>query len=162
MPPPPPPMSNQQALGLGTMGSMSSIIGDITGGDQMETTQTMATLGAGYHQCRVARRGRVSKEAFDVSVEGAGSKHKIKPDHLSGFDCQFENAIEGCFIATHNNQNSKQNISSTFDPRDLTCVTCKSAHPIVETRGGGICPLLSSSLTKPSRPWLRGGWGETA
>ena len=121
----------------GTMSSMSSIIGDLKGWDQMETTQTMATLGAGYHQCRVARRGRVSKEAFDVSVEGAGSKHKIKPDHLSGFDSQFENAIEGCFIATRNNQNCKQNISCTFDPRDLSCVTCNSAHPIVETRGGG-------------------------
>ncbi len=116
---------------------MFSIIGDMTGWDQMETTQTMATLGAGYHQCRVARRGRVSKEAFDVSVEGAGTKHEIKPDHLSGLDSQFENEIEGCFIATPNNQNSKQNISSTFDPRDLTCVTCKSAQPIVETRGGG-------------------------
>ncbi len=53
----------------------------------------MASLGAGYHQLKVPRRGRLGKEHFDVSGEGVGTKYSIKPDHLSSFDSQIDNSL---------------------------------------------------------------------
>jgi hypothetical protein len=47
-------------------------IGEISGQDSMDTSCKNAYLGAGYHQCKNARRGKVSKTHFDVSVERGG------------------------------------------------------------------------------------------
>ena len=53
----------------------------------------MASLGAGYHQLKVARRERLDKEHFDVSAEGVSTKYSIKLDNLSSSDSQFDNSL---------------------------------------------------------------------
>ena len=116
-------------------------LGNDTGIESMETSKTQTSLGAGYHQCKVARRGRVCKEVFDISVERVGTKFNVNPDHLSSFDQQFENAVENCFIGTRNNPTCKQNISCTFDPRDLSCVVCSDSHSALVSREGGKTPI---------------------
>jgi hypothetical protein len=125
-------------------------VGNDTGIECMDTSKTQTAMGAGYHQCKVARRGRVSKEVFDISVEKVGTKLSVKPDHLSSFDQQFDNAIENCFIGTRNNPTCKQNISCTFDPRDLSCVVCPDSHSALVSREGG--KTLSCSLINHSHP----------
>jgi hypothetical protein len=74
LPNPPPPSDQQWVREL--IGS----IGDISGIESMETANTSMHLGAGYHQCKVARRGKVSNSHFDVSVErGGGEKQSLHP-----------------------------------------------------------------------------------
>jgi hypothetical protein len=63
------------------------------GNKNMETSRSMASLGAGYHQLKVPRRGRLGKEHFDVSGEGVGNKYSIKLDNLSSSDSQFDNSF---------------------------------------------------------------------
>jgi hypothetical protein len=116
-------------------------IGDITSQESMDTASTNMYLGAGYHQCKVARRGKVSTTHFDVSVERGGDSRNIAPTHLSSFDTQPENGFHSCFIGTRNTDTCKQNITCTFDPRSLTCLTCKFEHPVLETKGGCNTPV---------------------
>jgi hypothetical protein len=69
LPNPPPPPSDQQWVR-----ELIGSIGDISGIESMETANTSMHLGAGYHQCKVARRGKVSNSHFDVSVERGGGE----------------------------------------------------------------------------------------
>ncbi len=126
----------------------------------METSKTQTSLRVGYHQCKVARRGRVCKEVFDISVERVGTKFSVNPDHLSSFDQQFDNAIENCFIGTHNNPSCKQNISCTFDPRDLSCVVCPDSHSALVSREGGKTPITLVLSDQSFPPIIEGGEGE--
>ncbi len=96
-PPPPTPtehVSVSVSKGLNNWSAdLLGSMGNDTGIESMETSKTQTSLGAGYHQCKVARRGRVCKEVFDISVERVGTKFSFNPDHLSGFDQQFDNAV---------------------------------------------------------------------
>jgi hypothetical protein len=134
-PPPPPPLEQPWVRDL--IGS----IGDISGHEHMDSSSTSTHLGAGYHQCKVARRGKTNSTMFDVSVEKGGVKHTNSPSHLSSFDTQPENGFNSCFIGTRNTEHCKQNITCTFDPRSLTCLTCKTEHPVLESKGGNNTPV---------------------
>ncbi len=119
-------------------------------------------LGAGYHQCKVARRGKTNSTMFDVSVEKGGVRHTNSPSHLSSFDIQLENGFNSCFIGTRNTEHCKQNITCSFDPRSLTCLTCKSEHPVLDAKGGTTHQSPLSCLTSHFRqPW-KWGRGEIA
>ncbi len=134
-------------------------MGNETGIENMDTSKIQTSLGAGYHQCKVSKRGRISKEVFDISVEKVGTKLSVNPEHLSSFDQQFENAIENCFIGTRNTPTCKQNISSTFDPRDLTCVVCQDSHSALVSRGGGGHTHHTGALRSIFPPINRGRGG---
>jgi hypothetical protein len=69
-PTPPTPVSVAVSMGAGNWSAdLLGSLGNDTGIESMETSKTQTSLGAGYHQCKVARRGRVCKEVFDISVE---------------------------------------------------------------------------------------------
>jgi hypothetical protein len=116
-------------------------IGDVSGHESMETTSTSTHLGVGYHQCKVARRGKVSNSHFDVSVEKGGEQTNIAASNLSILDAQPENGFHSCFIGTRNTDTQKQNITCSFDPRSHTCLTCKLEHPVREAKGGSNTPV---------------------
>jgi hypothetical protein len=82
-PPPPPPSPSPNVTVPGGFGNWSldflGSVGDETGIESMDTSKTQTALGAGYHQCKVARRGRVSKEVFDISVEKVGQNSQSNP-----------------------------------------------------------------------------------
>jgi hypothetical protein len=165
----PPPSQASGSTGTGIMGLGSGLenwssellgsMGNETGIENMDTSKIQTSLGAGYHQCKVSKRGRVSKEVFDISVEKVGTKLSVNPEHLSSFDQQFENAIENCFIGTRNTPTCKQNISSTFDPRDLSCVICQDSHSALVSRGGGGNTNHAGALRSIFPPTDRGGGG---
>jgi hypothetical protein len=155
-PPPPPPIEQPWVRDL--IGS----IGDISGHEHMDSSSTSTHLGAGYHQCKVARRGKTNSIMFDVSVKKGGVRHTNSPSHLSSFDAQPENGFNSCFIGTRNTEHCKQNITCSFDPRSLTCLTCKSEHPVLDAKGGTTHQSPLSCLTSHSRqPW-KWGRGEIA
>jgi len=135
-------------------------MGNDTRIESMDTSKTQTSLGAGYHQCKVARRRRVCKDVFDIFVERVSIRFSVKPDHLSSFDQQFDNAIENCFIGTRNTLTCMQNISCTFNPRDLSCVVYPDSHSALVSREGGKTPitLVLSNQTFP--PIIEGGEGE--
>ncbi len=84
--PPPPPyppsptpnVSVPEGLGNWSLDLLGSV-GNDTGFECMDTSKTQTAMGAGYHQCKVARRGRVSEEVFDISVEKVGTKLSANP-----------------------------------------------------------------------------------
>jgi hypothetical protein len=57
------------------------------------------------------------------------------------FGTQPENGFHSCFIGTRNTEHCKQNITCTFDPRTLSCLTCKLEHPVLEAKGGSNTPV---------------------
>jgi hypothetical protein len=134
-------------------------IGDITGVESMDTISTNMHLGAGYHQCKVARRGKISSSHFDVSVERGGDPTIFAPSHLSSFDAQPENGFNTCFIGTRNTDKCKQNITSSFDPRFLSCLTCNLEHPVLEAIGGSNTPVTLVLSDQSFPPAVEGGEG---
>jgi hypothetical protein len=71
-------------------------------------------------------------------------------NHLSSFDSQFEN-----FIGTRNTNSCKQNISCTFDPRELSCVICKETHSALNAK----TPITLVLSDQSFPPLIEGGWG---
>ena len=90
-------------------------------------TMTNTILGTSYYQTRTARRATNTITKTDIDTN---SKKTSQSPTIGSLD--NINNICTNFIAsrTDNTTNLHQNMSSSFDPSDLTCVRCTSPHNI--------------------------------
>jgi hypothetical protein len=88
-----------------------------------------------YYQCKAARAATRNYTTVDVSIgPGAGVSEQIKHSSVGSLDCVGDTEILKTFRGsriTANGVTVNQNISSTFDPANLRCVVCPTAHYIL-------------------------------
>ena len=109
----------------------------------MDTQQSNTRLTAEYYQARAARRAKLEQSSHSVSTAVNQQQHNTIPHtDLGCFDGHHYD-ISACFIATKNTTEKHQNITASFDPATLTCVTCLKPHIITDVTGDGSMPPLT-------------------
>jgi hypothetical protein len=84
-----------------------------------------------YYQCKAACAATRNYTTVDVSIgPGAGVSEQIKHSSVGSLDTEILKTFRGSRITT-NGVTVNQNISSTFDPANLRCVVCPTAHYIL-------------------------------
>jgi hypothetical protein len=84
-----------------------------------------------YYQCKAACAATRNYTTVDVSIgPGAGVSEQIKHSSVGSLDTEILKTFRGSRI-TANGVTVNQNISSTFDPANLRCVVCPTAHYIL-------------------------------
>jgi len=132
----------------------SSLTGSLSGTETiMDSSDSCFTISAAYLQCRSSRRKKIAFNVHDISSSSDSvTINAYTCEHLGSFDRQYDNAISNCYIGTrYANLGKKQNISSTFDPGTLSCLTCSPTHAALENMSGTGCPitLILSDQTCP-------------
>ncbi len=109
----------------------------------MEIQQPSTRLTAEYYQARAARRAKLEQTSHSVSTSTNHQQSDFTPHtDLGSFDGHHYD-ISTCYIATKNTSEKHQNITSSFDPATLTCVTCTKPHSITDVSGDGSTPPLT-------------------
>ena len=89
----------------------------------MDTQQQNITLTPAYYQARAARRAQYELTSHSVSTSLNQSCNTTIPHiEIGSFDNMHD--ISNCYIATKNAHDKHQNITASFDPATLTCVSC--------------------------------------
>ena len=109
----------------------------------MDTQQPSTKLTPAYYQARSARRAKLEQTSHSVStsINQHNNSSTPQPD-LGTFDGHHYD-ISTCYIATKNTTELHQNITASFDPATLTCVTCTKPHIITDDSGDGSSPPLT-------------------
>jgi lysophospholipase L1-like esterase len=99
----------------------------------MEEGEAKVFLGSGYTQCKADRRSITSTL---VNTLDTNNLTKLAQKlFITSFDTPGNTDTEKTFIATRHNthQNTKQNLTASFDPKTLTCTACTPTHGILNT-----------------------------
>jgi hypothetical protein len=88
-----------------------------------------------YHQCKAARAASMSFQTTAVNFdENIGKVDTVKFSPLSSLDCLGDTEILKTFRGTRMNSNNitvNQNVSFSFDPSTLACMSCAKPHNIL-------------------------------
>jgi hypothetical protein len=88
-----------------------------------------------YYQCKAARAAIRNYPTVDVSIgQGAGVSEFCKHSSVGSLDCYGDTEILKTFRGSRITANSvtvNQNIAAMFDPANLKCVICPTAHYIL-------------------------------
>jgi hypothetical protein len=92
-------------------------------------------MSSEYHQCKAARAASLSFTTVTVDFdENSGKTDTVKFNSLSSLDCLGDKEVLQTFRGTRmysNNNAVNQNISLSFDPSTLSCMSCKNEHNIL-------------------------------
>jgi hypothetical protein len=100
----------------------------------MEEEEAPLFLGTGYLQCKADRRSQakviINNFTTGSNITNIGTQHFI-----GSLDSPLNTNTKKTFLATRHNtsNNCKQNISLSFDPKTLTCISCATKHSIMNT-----------------------------
>ena len=90
-------------------------------------TSTNVKLSTAYYQTRNTRQAHNTTTVHNIDT---GTTLNTTAPHIGSFDTDPD--INSTFLAsrTDNSKNILQNISLSFDPQDMQCISCKSTHNI--------------------------------
>jgi len=118
------------------------------------------TMSSEYHQCKAARAASLSFQTTAVNFdENIGKKENVKFSPLSSLDCIGDTEILKTFRGTRMNSNNKavnQNVSLSFDPSNLSCMSCDKPHNILSKGEQDGTPVIVCS-DQNFVPTLSGG-----
>jgi hypothetical protein len=93
------------------------------------------TMPSTYYQCKSARDASRTYSTVDVSIgPSAGVCENVKYSSVGSLDCLGDTEILKTFRGSRITANGKtvnQTISASFDPSNLKCTVCSSAHYIL-------------------------------
>jgi hypothetical protein len=99
-----------------------------------------------YHQCKAARAASLSFPTTAVTFdENIGKTDTVKFSPLSSLDCMGDTEILKTFRGSRMNSGNKvvnQNISLSFDPSTLSCMSCEKPHNILSKGNLDGTPVL--------------------
>jgi len=85
-------------------------------------------LGSLYHQCKTARAASLAYTCTNVEVgKETGSSKTVNFSSIGSLNCMGDSEVLNTFRGsrlTSNNVDVNQNISLSFDPATLTCISC--------------------------------------
>jgi hypothetical protein len=117
-------------------------------------------LGSLYHQCKTARAASLAYSCTNVELgKETGTTKTVNFSSIGSLNCIGDSEVLNTFRGSRLNSNNtdvNQNISLSFDPATLTCVSCSSPHPILQTGAGGSPPIIVLS-DQNFLPTLNGG-----
>ena len=126
----------------------------------MDTAPTNKLLSPSYYQARAARRAKLGTTSHNHTLYSNGLPALNKPyTSIGNFDSNtmMNTGIELCYQATRNTKDQHQNITSSFDPLNLSCVTCKSPHhALTNTQDGTALPITVVMSDQALPPMLEG------
>ena len=127
-------------------------LNDSTSTHKMDERESRPTMGPAYYQCKSSRRATTRVTGTDISTNtsvGTGTEQDI--DRLGSFDSTGCMGLESCFLATRQTQHkNQQNISLSFDPSTLTCVSCKDTHNVMENSEGTPITIICTDHCFPA------------
>jgi len=92
-------------------------------------------MSSTYYQCKAARAASRTYMTVDVTIgPEAGVSEPIKHGSIGSLDCRGDTELLKTFRGsriTANGTTVNQTISASFDPSNLKCVVCESAHYIL-------------------------------
>ena len=98
-----------------------------------------------YFQCRSARDASFQDKAVEISARNTlGIIEGGEENRIGSFDSQdgsYEMSFAGSRVLKGGTA-VNQNLSASFDPATLICVSCKVEHPVI-TSSGPICVCVS-------------------
>jgi lysophospholipase L1-like esterase len=95
----------------------------------MDTEHTTAHLAPLYYQCKAARRTQTTHKTFNVGTTNkVGTSKHSDQDTIGSFDTEGDTRVMHTHIATRHHGHTHQNISASFDPSTLTCISCDTKH----------------------------------
>ena len=106
--------------------STNNITDQSTSNSSMDTS-TNTKLSTIYYQTKNTRRAHNTTTMHNIDNS---TTELINNTHIGSFDT--ENNINSTFLASRNDSthNIHQNISLSFDPKDMTCISCSTPHNI--------------------------------
>ncbi len=126
----------------------------------LPTEPEKPVMSSEYHQCKAARAASMSFQTTTVNFdENIGKIDTVKFSLLSSFDCLGDTEILKTFRSTRMNSNNKavnQNVSLSFDPSKLSCMSCAKPHNILSKGELDSTPVLVFS-DQNFVPTLSGG-----
>ena len=103
-------------------------------GENLKGTDDKLPMHQSYFQCRAARDASFSDKAVEIcAVPGLGNIVGGENPRIGSFDNQGP-AIDLCFSGSRVMRGGEvvnQNMSSSFDPDTLICITCEKEHPVI-------------------------------
>jgi hypothetical protein len=106
-----------------------------SGENSQFTEPEKPNMSSEYHQCKAARAASLSFTTVTVDFdENSGKTDTVKFNSLSSLDCIGDKEVLKTFRGTRmysNNNAVNQNISLSFDPSTLSCMSCKNEHNIL-------------------------------
>ena len=109
------------------------------------STSMPSTMPQAYFQCRAARDASFQDKAVEISARATlGTIEGGETARIGSFDLQGS-ANDLCFSGSRVLRGGiavNQNMSATFDPATLICITCKKEHPVIANTGP-ICICVS-------------------
>jgi len=119
---------------------MGNLSGNREGGEAC--TKKNVYLPHEYFQCRAAREATFSDKAVEISAQiSLGCIVGGEPFRIGAFDQQM-GGLGTCFVGSRVSKGdnlANQNISSSFDPATLVCITCETHHPLLGSNPICIC-----------------------
>ena len=102
-------------------------------------TSFQPELQASYYQHKAAKLASYQPVAFDITWNNSiGNQEKYYSGNLGSFDNQGDRLVMQCFNGSRDKQrgtsNTNQNISCSFDPSSMLCITCTSEHDVIPPR----------------------------
>ena len=117
-------------------------------------TSTNTKLSTIYYQTRNTRRAHNTTTMHNI---GKNTTHLISNTHIGSFDT--EHKINNNFLASGNDStcNIHQNISLSFDPKNMQCIFCNTTHNITHPAPDTLVTYVLSDQNFP--PGNSGGGG---
>jgi hypothetical protein len=103
-------------------------------------------MSSAYYQCKAARAASFSHTCTNVeSGPNSGSEKTVSFSSISSLNCTGDTEVLKTFRGTrmqNNHGTENQNISFSFDPATLQCISCEIEHSILKTGEGGAPPII--------------------
>jgi hypothetical protein len=103
-------------------------------------------MSSAYYQCKAARAASFSHTCTNVeSGPNSGSEKTVNFNSISSLNCTGDTEVLKTFRGTrmqNNHGTENQNISFSFDPATLQCISCENEHSILKTGEGGAPPII--------------------
>ena len=113
-----------------------------------------------YHQCKSARAAALAYTCTNVEIgSDTGSDKTVTFNPIGSLNCVGDTEVLRTFRGSRLSSNKvdvNQNISLSFDPTTLVCVSCSTPHSILKTGEGGAPPIIILS-DQNFLPTLSGG-----
>jgi len=139
------PTGNVENISLDTSIGSSQQRGDDTYGSKyasnMVPGRRTTTMGVNYHQCKEARNAANCLPTMDYSP-GISCSTVVNEQHerignLDFADGWLNSTFRGSRVSSGDTV-VNQNISLSFDPLTMVCITCPTQHSIMPTTGSGL------------------------
>ena len=107
-------------------------------GLEMETS-SQPVMQASYYQHKAAKLASFRPQAFNITIGNTvGTSEAFHTGNLGSFDNHGDKSVANCFNGSRDKQrgtgNTNQNISCSFDPSSMICITCTGKHEALPQR----------------------------